>query len=495
MSNAHETDEERYAWHNIQQALLGSLEAAMAIIHPVGEPVDSCEQKVVDYLETNLPDSFHVYHNLELVPRRGGHPYEYDIVVVGGLSAWVVEAKDYRGIIRGNARVWELANGRFEHSPIPLVNNKARILKTNIVRYAPRLRDQDNGVYVDALIVLCDARTKVDLNDPQSERVIHLPELVSHLIVREKARALPNPDYGESSTICRMLDQWFGPWSIEQRIGEYIVEDSAVSRSKYCVTYPARHALLKGRNRVSLKVFQLDTSLPPEKLKRRRELFLREAEVLSILGEHPHKNVARCYAPFTWQADKIVLPLEWIDGPTLRDSLAEVVDWPFHRRLEIFRQICEGLAHAHRYKIIHRALSPENVAILKNGQVKLVNFKFAKIDEAAPFTIATVDTQYFRTADQRYVAPELRSDPHAATPCADIFSAGVVLFELMVGRCPFNGGCAIQPDTELKMHAAFVGGEPADIEDIFLAMCCFDPDQRCASMEDVLELIDAAVTP
>jgi tRNA A-37 threonylcarbamoyl transferase component Bud32 len=467
----------------------------VAIIHPVGEPADNCERKVIDYLKVHLPDSFHVYHNLELIPRRGGHPYEYDVIVVGELFACVVEVKGYQGIIRGNARMWKLANGRFEPSPIPLTNNKARILKNNIVRYALRFKDRDNGVYVDALIVLCYARTKVELNDPQADRVVHLPKLVAHLIAREKAWAHSNPDRDESSIICSMLDQRFGPWSFERRVGEYIVDDTVISRSKHSVTYAARHATLRSRNRVSLRVFRLETSLPKDRLERRKQMFLRDAEVLSMLGEHPHENVVRCYAPFLWQSDKIVLPMEWIDGLPLRDLLNEGMDWSFQQRLEIFRQVCEGLAHAHRHGIIHRALSPENIIVLQSNKVKLVNFKFAKIEYATMFTIASAGTWYSRVADRRYMAPELRSAPHEPTSHSDIFSAGVVLFELMTGQCPFSKRRPIQPDTPLEGPTAFIDGLPPDIDDIFLKMCCFDSNKRCATMEDVLVLIGATIIP
>ena len=132
--------------------------------------------------------------------------------------------------------------------------------------------------------------------------------------------------------------------------------------------------------------------------------------------------------------------------------------------------------------------------VLENNKVKLVNFSLAKIDYITLFTMASAETRHFHATDRRYMAPELRLDHHAATPGSDIFSAGVVLFELMTGQCPFDKRHPIQSETLLKRPTAFAEGLPDDIDHIFLKeMCCFDPDQRCASMEDVLELVGATI--
>lgn len=455
----------------------------MAIIHPVGKPVDKCEWKVIRYLEENLPDSFHVYHNLELTNNRA-HPYEYDLIVFKGPSVWVVEVKDYRGTIKGNAVTWELSNGKFEPSPIPLTNRKARILKDKIIGFIPWLKDTSSDIrlYVDSLIVLCDNQIRISVNDPQKNRVIHLSQLLERLDAQESLSVHLKHDQNVNNAICDMLDRWFGPLTRTPCLGDYEVLDSAFSHDGYSVTYPGRHKLLKTQARVSLKVFRLDPYLPSAVLHRSQTLALQAANALTLVGEHP--NIIRCHTPFTCDDDKIVVPFEWVDGPTLRDLLNEGLDWSSSHRLKIFRQVCKGLVHIHRQKIFRRHLSPENIVIVNNDQVKLVGFDFAKITPGYLFSQSSVGTELFNLPDKRYLAPEIVNNPHAASVSSDIFSAGVVLFELMTGYHPFEGQNTMT--STLNKPSTLAPGCPTDVDEIFLHMCKLKPEQRYNSVDEIL---------
>ena len=449
----------------------------MAIIHRVGEPVEKCERRVIEHLRTNLPNSFHVYHNLEL-PNDRGHPFEYDLIVINGTLVWVVEVKNYRGVIRGNSVTWELANGAYVPNPIPLTNQKARILKSKIRDFAPWLNGRES--YVDALIVVCDNKARFRIRDLQRDRVVRLSKLIMTLTSRQEGNSV-RPQYAEyvGRTICSMLDSWFGPISRAPRIGDYVLVDSAYSHGDSSVLYPAQSLLLK--TRVSLRVYQLDPYQEKGKLVEQRVLALRAANALMQIGDH--ENIVKCNTPFTWESDKIVLPLEWVNGPTLRDLLNQDLDWPFSRRLDVFRQICEGLAHSHRHGVFHRSLSPENVVIAEEDQVKLLGFDFAKI--ASLSKRDTIRTRYFRRDQRRYSAPEVRQDHHVASTRSDIYSAGVVLYELMVGTYPF--GEEIVDDIELDRLSAIASTCPTDVDEIFLSMCAPNQDERYGSFEEVLQ--------
>lgn len=460
----------------------------MAVVHQVGEAVNQCEEYVIRCLADGLRDSWHVYHNLEFTPfQSGGHPYEYDVVLIGPSGVWVLEVKGYSGRIVGNASQLRLANGRYERNPIPAMNAKARILKNNLVQYNPQLNDL-YSIYVDSRIILCrDAEIEID--DPQSSRFLHISDFINFL-QRQPVHARAE-EY--SQIIGNFLHHRFAPLSKNKQIGEYIIEDSISHRGKHSVTYPARHVLMRFRNRVSLKIFRLDPTLSDKGLENCKKLFARNADVLSLLGEFPHRNIARCYPPFLWESDKIVLPLEWIDGPTLQEWLQQQGDQPFKQRLYIFKQICQGLEHAHNLGVIHRAISPKNIIILPDDTVKLVNFDFAKIDPSlftTTFTRETVASDLVQHADWRYVAPELRNPDHEVSCASDVFSVGIIFFELMTNHHAFNNG-AMKATSQHAKLTQYNPEFPSACNGLFQEMCQFKPEDRLQSMTTVLQQVAA----
>lgn len=454
----------------------------MAIIHPVGELQDECEKKVVQYLAKNLPDYFHVYHNLELIQYRKGHPYEYDLIVVGRSSVWAIEVKGYKGVIKGNAANWRFPNGRTEKSPIPLINLKARVLKSNLERFAPRLRDLP--FYVDSLVVFCFNGTKVQISDPQSDRVCRLFELPSRILQRESGGDKARKTDQIQETVCRMLDERFGPITPIKTLGEYEIEDSMadLNVATKSATYPARHRLLASRGRVMLKVFHLDTRLSEVEIEKQKKQIIREAEALSLLGAHP--NIVRCYAPFLWEDDMVAIPFEWVDGVTLREALESKRDWALLDRLELFRMVCTGLVHAHQNGIIHRGLSPENILRLEDGRIKLGGFKLAKILSSSSSSKSM--TRYLIGEKPNYLAPELFLDIHAAKPASDIYSLGVLLYELVTGECPSITESGLSERQINRLYAACGKSHSALIQ-IVERMCEFAPRLRYNSVNKVME--------
>ncbi|MBK7919100.1 MAG: hypothetical protein IPJ94_23120 [Chloroflexi bacterium] len=147
--------------------------------------------------------------------------------------------------------------------------------------------------------------------------------------------------------VCEFLEARFAPLANANQIGAYIVDGPMDDMKEGYLTYPAHHELLKTRERVTLKIYRLDTTQRSTRINRKRELFIRDADIITLLGEIPHDNVVRCYAPFMWEGDKLVLPLEWIDGQPLSDLLNGRINWSFEDRLKVFRQIASGLDHIH----------------------------------------------------------------------------------------------------------------------------------------------------
>src|SRR6266702_1448736 len=133
-------------------------------------PENDSERKAIEFMVKRLPDNMYViFHNLEL-PAPSGLPYEYDMIIVGEYAVYVVEVKGYRGRIRGNALEWELESGAINSSPLPLLNKKAKVVASRLIRHSPLLQN----VWVQPLILLTDVLLQLNLDTDLACRVLPL---------------------------------------------------------------------------------------------------------------------------------------------------------------------------------------------------------------------------------------------------------------------------------------------------------------------------------
>jgi len=158
----------------------------------------------------------------------------------------------------------------------------------------------------------------------------------------------------------------------------------------------------------------------------------REARLLSGLD---HPGIVKVH-DFVKRGDRMWLVLEHVDGVTLDELLTRAKRLPDSAAVAIGLRLAEALAHAHEHSVVHRDLSPKNVFISKRGETKLLNFALA-VDERMPTAPELLDggTGYLGPV---YMSPEqILGEP--ADPRSDLFSLGVVLYELLSGTRPFEG--------------------------------------------------------
>src|SRR6478609_2219919 len=158
----------------------------------------------------------------------------------------------------------------------------------------------------------------------------------------------------------------------------------------------------------------------------------REARLLSELD---HPGIVKVH-DFVKRGDRMWLVLEHVDGVTLEElrTLSKRLDSA--AAVAIGLRLVEALGHAHAHSVVHRDLSPKNVLISKRGEVKLLNFALA-VDERMPTAPELLDggTGYLGPV---YMSPEqILGEP--ADPRSDLFSVGVILYELISGSRPFDG--------------------------------------------------------
>jgi serine/threonine-protein kinase len=193
-----------------------------------------------------------------------------------------------------------------------------------------------------------------------------------------------------------------------------------------------------------------------------------------------HKNVARMFDIGEHAGDKF-LTMELVDGEPLSRRVGRPMPWPELKALA--EQLCEGLAAAHAAGVIHRDLKPDNVLVeAATGRAVITDFGIARsIDDAGVTQVGTV------VGTPRYMAPEQLAgkdvDAHA-----DLFSLGVMLFELATGERPWSGdnpiSIAVQQATVAPRSLEQSAVPPAFAASV-AACLALDPDQRPASARDV----------
>ena len=158
--------------------------------------------------------------------------------------------------------------------------------------------------------------------------------------------------------------------------------------------------------------------------------FAQEAQALASLS---HPNIVTIH-DFGQANGLFYLLMEFVDGVNLRQALHARRFTP-KQALAIVPPVCDALQYAHERGIVHRDIKPENLLLDKSGRVKIADFGIAKMLGAAP-PADTSTLQQSAAGTPQYMAPEQRSDPSRTDHRADIYSLGVVLYELLTGELP-----------------------------------------------------------
>jgi tetratricopeptide (TPR) repeat protein len=238
--------------------------------------------------------------------------------------------------------------------------------------------------------------------------------------------------------------------------------------------YRARDARLK--RDVALKVLPEDLARDPG----RRQRFEQEARSVAALN---HPNIVAVY-----DVGENYFVSELVDG----ESLRAIGAMPARRAIELAVQIADGLAAAHAHGITHRDLKPENIMVTRDGRAKILDFGLAKVAQSPIGADAATRTQTTHTQEGvvmgtvGYMSPE-QVRGQAADPRSDIFSFGLVLYEMLSGRRAFSGVSSID------VMSAILKEDPADLPNLappalkLIVEHCLEksPDRRFQSARDL----------
>ncbi len=211
-----------------------------------------------------------------------------------------------------------------------------------------------------------------------------------------------------------------------------------------------------------------------------RRRFHDESQAVAQLS---HANIVSVYDVST-NPDTEYIVMELIDGITLKQYMERRGRMDWRESLHFITQIMRGLSHAHSRGIIHRDIKPQNIMVLRDGSVKVADFGIACLANAGQ----TLTQEALGSV--HYISPEqARGDRIDAR--SDIYSAGVVLYEMLTGRLPFEGDSAVSVALQ---HVSSVPLPPRDIDPSIpepLELICMkamspDPDKRYPTADDML---------
>ena len=196
-----------------------------------------------------------------------------------------------------------------------------------------------------------------------------------------------------------------------------------------------------------------------------RDRFEREARLAARLS---HPNVVRVFDVGESEGRPFIV-MEYVEGDTLADELARHGALEPVRAVELALQICSGLEAAHASGLVHRDVKPRNLLLRPDGVLKIADFGIARAAESTRLTeIGTI------LGTAAYLAPE-QAEGLEATPAADLYSVGAVLYELLTGRVPYAATSLVELLAKQQAGPpAPIGGVPASLE--LAVVRCLEPD-------------------
>ena len=217
-----------------------------------------------------------------------------------------------------------------------------------------------------------------------------------------------------------------------------------------------------------------------------RDRFEREARLAARLS---HPNVVHVFDVGESEGRPFIV-MEYVEGDTLADELARHGALAPARAVELALQICSGLKAAHASGLVHRDVKPRNLLLRPDGVLKIADFGIARAAESTRLTeIGTI------LGTAAYLAPE-QAEGLEATPAADLYSVGAVLYEVLTGRVPYAATSLVELLAKQQAGPpAPIGGVPAVLERAVVRCLEPDPAERPPSAGALAAELTAAQSP
>ena len=233
---------------------------------------------------------------------------------------------------------------------------------------------------------------------------------------------------------------------------------------------------------VAVKVLRQELMHDPDLVRR----FKNESKAISLLN---HPNIVKVYDVSVSENLQYIV-MEYVDGITLKEYLKQrggALTWK--ETVHFATQILSALQHAHSKGIIHRDVKPQNIMLLADGSIKMMDFGIARFSRAQSQTVSDK-----AIGSVHYISPE-QAKGERTDARTDIYSVGVMLYEMLSGRLPFDGDGAVsiaimQISEKPKPLAEIAPQTPAGLRQITEKAMEKDPDKRYQSAQEMLAAIE-----
>jgi non-specific serine/threonine protein kinase/serine/threonine-protein kinase len=266
------------------------------------------------------------------------------------------------------------------------------------------------------------------------------------------------------------------------RLGDYEVV-GLVGQGGMGIVYHGVRADDQFRKRVAIKLIRrgMDSAFVVQRFRRERQ----------ILASLDHPSIARLVDAGTAPDGRPFIVMEYVDGQPI-DRYCDEARLDVRSRVELFRRVCAAVAYAHQNLVVHRDLKPGNILIAADGTPKLLDFGVSKLLDATREGESTATGMFLMTPE--YASPEqVRGEP--ITTATDVYSLGVLLYELLAGRKPYL--LSSRRPEELLRVVCFTDPERpsavaprerrralrGDLDNVALVALRKEPERRYASVE------------
>ncbi len=229
----------------------------------------------------------------------------------------------------------------------------------------------------------------------------------------------------------------------DRTIGKYRIEHK-LGHGAWAIVYQGRHLSLQ--KKVAVKMLKHQMAMVPEF----HDRFIKEA---AIIGNMNHRNIINVF-DVEERFNTLFIIMEYLEGVPLDLVLKQQGPLPADQVVDIFRQVCTGLAYAHERGIVHQDIKPDNLYLLPGGRIKILDFGLA-----CPFGSENFEME----GTIEYMSPE-QIESYPVDARTDIYCLGITAFELLTGKKPFPSG---DIGRLMEMHMQEEIPDPSDlIEDV-----------------------------
>ena len=457
----------------------------MAKVVAVGQPVNESERQAIAYLRDHLSDTFTILHNLEIVDNKD--IYEIDLVVLAPHCVYLVDVKGTMGLVDIYGSKWYPEGRQPFFSPLAKLRNHARAIKSLITNAHP-----DNAVlksvHVQASVLMtAPDSTVTDHGKLDGSDVVYLKKCLPYF--QSKALIPDHRSKDIASSLGTIQGTLLGNLQKKAKVisfRQWLTEEKLGQTDRY-IEYRTRHTLLgKSAGTVRLRVYGIDPYLPIDDRERGLKVISNAYRSVALLPAHPNILSVRDFFPSD-EEDGYILVTDDFHGNALRQHInRKDLALTFDQKIRIMQDVLAGLDHAHKNQVVHRNLTPDAILIGADGQTKITSFDYARRGTSRKSTVSADiidDIQY------DYQPIEVFDDPGKATPQSDLYSTGIIFYELLVGEKPFNS-----PTHALDCGAVFPVKPsekkpelPIALDNWLLKLCALEPSNRYANAADAAQ--------